>query len=76
MHIFKVVFFHYMHNAYIYICVLLFLFVFCLFYQYAYNQNIQRGESRGKWLLDNDLGQDNRRVRAEKIQVREMIENI
>jgi hypothetical protein len=56
----------------IYICILLFLFVFCLFYQYAYNQNIQRGESREKWLLDNDLGQDNRRVRAEKIQVREM----
>jgi hypothetical protein len=48
------------------------LFVFCLFYQYAYNQNIQRGESREKWLLHNDLGQDNRRVRAEKIQVREM----
>ena len=52
---------------------IVFLFVFCLFYQYAYNQNNQRGESGEKWLLDNDLGQDNRRVRAEKIQVREMI---
>ena len=56
-----------MHNAYIYA-----YYFFCLFSVFYIKQEIQRGESREKWLLHNDLVQDNRRVRAQKIQVQEM----
>jgi hypothetical protein len=45
---------------------------FCWFYLFYTKQEIQRGESREKWLLHNDLVQDNRGVRAEKKQVQEM----
>ena len=47
-------------------------YFFCLFSVFNTKQEIQRGESREKWLLHNDLVQDNRRVRAEKKQVQEM----